>query len=209
MKIPTQKYCMDLYDQYVVPPTIRNHCLSVRRVAVFLATKLKDCGISLDIDIVDRLALLHDAFKMAAIKNVQPSKLHPRPFTKEELEVRDQLREKYPGKYEGEIAYEILKEEYSEFAKLLLHATNPHNKDRCWEDSILHYCDYRTFKNTVVTLETRFEYFKTMYNGFTNWDIYLEYMKEEENKIFSELQFKPEELKELVEAETSIQLLEE
>jgi hypothetical protein len=208
MKIPTEKECLDIFEDYSVPKNIVAHCLSVRNVAVFLARKLFNSGITINIETVDRLALLHDAFKVVTLNELKPTKHHNYEFSSREIEMWKKLRLKYPGKYEGEVASEILSEKYPEFAKLLLDATNPHKLDRNWEECVIHYADYRIFRNVLVTLDERFSYFSEVYPKTDQkyWDKYLAYMKEEERRIMTKLPFCAEKLKEEIYKEKNNQL---
>ena len=115
----------------------------VRKVSVLLGKKLKAKGIPINVLLLDRAALLHDMFKIAVIKDVNSSKYHQRAFTSEELKMRDELRNKYPDKYENEIFYDIFHKEYPELAELILNGTNPTSSKTSWEEIVLNYADKR------------------------------------------------------------------
>jgi len=196
IKLPTENELLELFNIYKVPNSIKEHCLKVREIAVFLANKLKESGVDINIELVDRVALVHDLFKAAAIKDPTPNKFHTRALTEEELAMRLELRAKYPGMHETEIAYEIFRFDYPEFAKEVLSEGAFEVRERSLEVSVVHYSDYITQQNIVVTLEERYDYFKQKYeNTDEHWDKSLLASKEEERKIFQHLTITPEDLK--------------
>ncbi len=163
MKLPTEQQCQELFRKYKVPPNIKQHCEKVRETAVFLAKKLKEAGENINLDFVSKLALLHDLFKMVALKSPTPNKHHPRTFTEEEVQMWKQLREKYPGMNEGDVAHIILKNDYPELASSLqiMGAVNPENLSK--EELITHYVDGRIFRAKVVSLQERLNYTREFY----------------------------------------------
>ncbi len=67
MKVPTLAECEVLMEEYKMPEHIRAHTEAVRRVANFLARKIYARGHLIDLDAVDRAALLHDLMKAYCI----------------------------------------------------------------------------------------------------------------------------------------------
>ena len=193
--LPSPSQCLDFFEQYQVPRNIKEHCLAVQKVAVFLAEQLLTAGISLNLELVRAGSLLHDLFKAVSIQDTKSDKWNRRKFTEEEEAMREELRKKYAGKFENEIAFDIFKDRYPELALVLKNEGDPYRRERTWEESLIHYADYRIFQDTVVSLESRFAYFREAYpakEGF--WEEYLAYCKREEEKIFEHLPFSPEEL---------------
>lgn len=170
--------------------------MKVCEVSVFLARKLQAAGIKIDVELVARASLLHDIFKIAVLKDPNPNKFHPRAFTQEELAFREELRNKYPGKHESEIAYDILKEDHPRLALTILNEGNPHYTKKNQEESLIHYADMRVFRDDVVGLDKRFAYIKEKYCPEEElWNESLRSTLEMENNIFQHLNFKPEDLK--------------
>lgn len=195
MKLPTKQQCLDYFDEYKVPENIREHCLKVMEVAVFLADKLKDKGFEVDIELVEKIALLHDLFKMAAIKNPRPNKFHGRAFTEEELKMREFLREKYPGMHESEIAYKVFKDEFPELAVAIKNSCDIRNTDKNWEELVVHYADFRVFRNKVASKEEIYAYLKEQYPvSDDTWKRFSKLFDVEEERLFSQLDFTQENL---------------
>lgn len=63
--IPTRKQCLALFDRYGLPSQKRIHVEAVARLALFLAKKLQDKGLNIDLSLVEAAALLHDVDKNA------------------------------------------------------------------------------------------------------------------------------------------------
>jgi uncharacterized protein len=200
ISLPSQEQCLNYFEEYKVPKNIKKHCMKVQEIAVFLAKKLNEAGIMVDVEMVRAGAILHDLFKIAAIKDLEPNKFHTYQFTEEELEMRSKLIKKFPGMYENEIAYEIFKDDFPQLALTIKREGDPHNNDKTWEEKIINYADTRIFKEEIVTLDERFSYLVEKYKapvGF--WENKLNEIKEQEDKIFSIIGLDQNNLKEEME----------
>jgi hypothetical protein len=199
MNLPTQEQCLGYFEQYKVPMNIKEHCIFTQQIATFLAKKLVETGLVLDVELISVAALLHDLFKFAAIPDLKKNLIYRHlTYSEEELAIRKKLREKYPNMYENEIAYKVFKEEFPELALLIKRGSDPRLQDKNFIESLVHYADYRVKQNSVVSLRERFAYFKGTYpapEGF--WDAQEKYCQQIENNIFTHLSFKPEELAEV------------
>ncbi len=194
--LPTEQECLDYFQQYAVPKNIFHHCLKVRDVSVFLAKQLQAKGLSVNIDFVNCLALFHDMFKVVTFKDLEAkNQFHHYVFSQAEKAMWKKLREKYSGKYEGEVASDILKDKYPELAFSLIRVSNPQIDNPSWEESILHYADWRVFQEKIIPLAERLAYFRKNYPRTDDaWDRYARKIKEQEERIFSHLDFPPEQL---------------
>ncbi len=202
MKLPTSQQCLDLFEEYKVPKNIFAHCKKVQEVAVFLAQELNKAGENIDIELVSKIAILHDLFKAAALPELKPSKYHPYNHTAEEIAAIKKLKEKYPQKYENEIAYEELKDKYPEFALAVKHAGDPYYDQKSPEEMLVHYVDIRVLKENIVTLPERFLYLKEVYRKDEKyWASVNTKITGHEKRIFSKLSYSPEQLKQKFEAQ--------
>ncbi len=163
MILPTEEQCLDWFEEYKVPPKIKEHCLCVQKVASFLAERLSEKGITVKIDFVYCLALLHDLFKVVSLNSLVPTEKYPHKPTLDEIKMWKYLREKYPGLHEGEVSYLIFKKDYPELALSLRKVSTPGIIDRNWEEAIVHYADWRVNHNQVVSLKERLDYLKKTY----------------------------------------------
>jgi len=206
MNLPTEEQCLNYFKQYVVPQNIFHHCLKVREISVFLAQQLEQKETPINVHFVNCLALFHDMFKIVTLKELLPNKFHQYVFSEAEKAMWKKLREQYPNMYEGEVASLILKEKYPELAFSLTRVGNPHAENVSWEERIVHYADWRVFQEKIVSFQERLAYLKERYpRKGTAWQEYAQKMKEQEEKIFSHLDFSPEELSEKIKKNTSSQ----
>ena len=74
--LPTEQQCLEYFQQYKVPQNILEHCQKVRIIAVYIAEKLQQAGEKVNLELVERMALLHDLFKIACIDKLGPNKYH-------------------------------------------------------------------------------------------------------------------------------------
>ena len=194
MNLPTESQCLDLFEQYKVPKNILGHCRKVKEVAIFLAEELKFNGWEINLDFVKALALLHDLFKIATVNELGSSKFHQYNFSPEEVKAWKELRQKFAGKYEGEIAFEILKDKYPELALSLKKVSSP-KEELNNEELLVHYADLRIFQEKIVSLPDRFEYLMEQYQKpREEWEQFFDRMKEQERRIFVGLDFLPRQL---------------
>ena len=159
-------------------------------------------GIKIDQNFVSCLSLSHDLFKVVSLRALEPNKFHKYQFSAEEIAAWKSLREKYPGKHEGEVAYEIFKDEYPEFAVSLKNVSSPHHENPSWEELIVHYADWRVFQEKIVPLSQRLAYLRQQYpRSDEAWNSYEKKIRQIETKIFSNLSLDPERLDENVDKE--------
>lgn len=197
MNLPTEQQCEELFVKYKVPGNIRQHCRKVRDLAVFLAQKLHQSGEKVNIEFVERLALLHDLFKVVAIDNLGYDKFYNYHYSDEEIEMWKWLRQKYPNMHECDVAYLVFKDEFPQLAVALRDVSNTFKENKSIEENITHYADWRIFNDQVVSLAERLDYLKGRYKAEEEfWQKKEKLIKEKEEELFTKLNFNAEELKE-------------
>jgi len=177
-RVPSNDQCYRLIKEYNVPDHIIQHSEMVCKVAVFLADKLNNQGENLSISEIEAAALLHDMTKMEGFKTGQ-----------NHAKICKKLLAKLGFKRIGEIVAEHVK---------LQEGRNPQPLS---EEEIINYSDKRVMHTRVVPLTERFADLWERY-GAKGLDkdaakriIQLENETYKlENKIFSKLDFTPEEL---------------
>lgn len=193
MKLPTQNQCLELFQQYKVPHHIFEHCLNVGKLALFLAKKLRDSGESINLELVYRIALLHDLFKAVTLEELKPNSYYPYPYSPEEIKTWQKLRHEYAGMHECEIAYLVLKKDFPELALAIKNASNPLVENKSPEENLAHYADWRIFNNEIVSLDKRLAYLRERYlKGEEYWKERLRLILKVEGELFSRLPFSPE-----------------
>ena len=176
--VPSVDESYTLLKQYHVPDHIIQHSEMVCKVAVFLADELNNQGENLSIAEIEAAALLHDITKMEGIGTRQ-----------DHAKTGKELLHKLGFQRIGEIMAEHIK----------LHEGR--NSLSISEEELINYSDKRVMHTRVVTLSERFTDLRNRY-GFKNLDTKIinriRMLESEtyklENKVFSKLNFTPEEL---------------
>ena len=206
MKLPSKQYSEELFDKYKVPSNIRVHCKKVNQVAVFLAKKMQEKGEKIDIDLVDRLSLLHDLMKAVALKKLDKNPLFKCNPTEEEMAMWHKLKQQFRNMHETKITSFILKNDYPEFAKCIENEGNSAiftSKKRI-EEQLVHYSDWRVFVDEIIPLQQRIDDLFKRYNekimqrGIELWQKRVEDELIVEKQIFKNLDIHPEDLNKIL-----------
>ncbi len=157
--LPTRKECLAIMKEHHVPSHIVKHSLAVAKLAVFLAQRLKEKGIAVDVDLVDRACLLHDIVRVCNIKELDYSRFE-QPVTAEDKAKWQQLRTRYEGIPHEYAAYDILKDKYPALALTTkkhryIGILNENEKPNTWEEKLVYYADMRVMHDKIVPLEER------------------------------------------------------
>jgi len=195
-KLPTEKECFNYFTEYKVPENIFRHCCKVREVAVYLAQRLKEKGVSINLEFVSCLAYFHDLCKMVVITDFGKNKFHQNAAITPEQELFwQEMRNKFENHYEGEMAYAIFKDTYPELALSLKKVSSPKNENPSWEELVVHYADLRVLREKVVLVSERLAYLRQRYPGSDEkWEKHEQAIQILEKKIFSHLAFHPDQL---------------
>jgi len=196
MDLPTEKQCLNYFTEYKVPDNIFKHCCKVREVAIFLARQLQGKGVPVNVEFVSCLAYFHDLCKMITIKEFGANEFHKDAVvTEEQARFWKEMQKKYQNYYEGEMAHELFKDKYPELALALRDVSSPRNLEPTWEELVVHYADWRVLREKVVLLSERLAYLRTRYpRSDEAWQSYEQLIKAQEQKLFFNLSFAPDEL---------------
>ncbi len=184
VNIPSAINCRQLLDKYNTPEHIISHCQMVWEVAQVLGEGMLRKDYPLDMALLQASCLLHDIGKYPSILN--RSKFHD---------------------LHGE---RILEQEgFPEVANIVGQHVILRSKrgDPIKEEHVLFYADKRVVHDEVVSLEDRFEYLFETYAKTPEAVDRLTVMKDDtvrlENDIFLLLDFRPEDLVDLVQIKKS------
>jgi uncharacterized protein len=160
-KLPSHEECFELIRQYAVPEHIVKHSIEAAKLAVFLAERLKEKGIAVNVDLVERACLLHDAVRMCDFKTLDCGGL-AEPAEQESKAIWQQLRKDFEGLCHEDIAYELLRDEYPELAITIrkhkyLAILDEEDKPTTWEEKLVYYADKRVMHEKIVPLKDRLE----------------------------------------------------
>lgn len=173
MNIPAREECLEILNEYKVPENVINHCIMVNKIAVFLAKKLKEKGIDVNIELVDAASLLHDVGRTGE-------------------------KEQYPNPVHLERGYERLKEKYPAVADTIrVHGLLLLDRAKTWEQKIANYADKRAWEHEVVSLQKRISSIERRYE-FTFPEEQKQKYSELEKEIFDIIELEPDKLGEYI-----------
>lgn len=178
--VPSSERCLQLMEQYGMPENIKAHSMVVARVARLITLRLDDAGIPVCLEKVIAGALMHDIGKALCLQSGDDH------ATKgEQICQRNRL------------------DEIAEIVGEHVHLNSFHPCERVSEKEIVYYADKRVNDDRVVSLRERRDYIIERYakkeEGLSrlireNFRLCMEV----EKKLFSKLDFRPEDLKGLI-----------
>lgn len=148
-----------MLKEYAVPPHIIEHSMATAKLAVFLAKRLKEKGIAIDIELVDRACLLHDIVRFCDFQESQYTK-YGKNITEQQKVKWRQLRAKYKAVPHEYAAYEILKDKYPVLALTVkkhryMALLDEEERPKTWEEKLVYYADKRVMHDKIVPLKER------------------------------------------------------
>ena len=178
--IPTTEICFEMMDKYGMLDNIKAHSIVVEKVASRIGIGLREAEIDISLEKISAGALMHDIGKTLCLNTHDDHALRG-----SEICIHNNFRE--------------IAEIVGEHIRLKdFDMENPTN-----EKEIIYYSDKRVNHDVVVSLEERLIYLLERYAGDREdlkgliKENFLQ-CKEVEKKIFSSLDFGPEELAELI-----------
>jgi uncharacterized protein len=157
--LPTRQQCFELMQELHVPLHIKKHSIAVTKFGVFLASKLEEKGVLVDVDLVDRACLLHDILRICDLRESDYRKL-AEAATEQDRAQWQSLRTEYKAVRHEEAAYEFLKQEYPELALTIkkhryMALLDEKEGPATWEEKLVYYADKRVMADRIVPLQTR------------------------------------------------------
>jgi HD superfamily phosphohydrolase YqeK len=133
----------------------------VAKLAVFLAEKLKEKGVTVNADHVDRACLLHDIMRICDFKELDYSKFEET-VSDEDKAKWNQIRQIYQNIGHEDAAYDILREKYPRLALTVkkhryLAMLDENQRPDTWEEKLVYYADMRVMHNRIVPLKKRLQ----------------------------------------------------
>jgi putative nucleotidyltransferase with HDIG domain len=159
--LPTRKQCLNLLKEHHVPSHILKHSLAVTKLAVFLAERLKEKGLPVDVNLIDRACLLHDIVRICDFKELDYSKFQQN-IAQESKVKWQQIKERFKGISHEDAAYNLLKEKYPVLALAVkkhryVAVLDEKEKPTTWEEKLVYYADKRVMHDRIVPLKERLE----------------------------------------------------
>jgi len=155
--LPTRKQCFGLLKKFGTPSHIIEHSLAAAKLAVFLAERLNEKGILVDVQLVDRACLLHDILRVCDLNDY--SRFEHCAADKAKWE---KLKSQYKGICHEEATAALLRDKYPQLAEVIRkhrYTAIAHQKDKpvTWEEKLVYYADKRVMHDRIVSLKERLE----------------------------------------------------
>ena len=178
--IPSLKACHELMEQYGMLDNIKAHSIMVKRIAMLIAQGLKDVGTEVSLEKTAAAALLHDIGKSLCLN------------TGDDHEAKGR-----------EICLENHLDEIADIVGEHVRLKAYHLDSPISEKEIVYYADKRVNDDKVVSLDERLRYILERYAGNMEHISQrirrnFELCKAVEKKLFSKLDFRPEDLSRMV-----------
>lgn len=166
MRLPSQEDVLAIWHRYCTPVHVRAHMKQVNRVAVFLAMRLIAAREHVNLDLVDRAALLHDTIRVTEAPRLSFEHFRTQP-TPHEIACWQKQRRRYPPSIpHHRINEEIFKEDYPEMAAVILHHGLPSMRDlHTMEEKIVNLADRYVQFDRIVSLQERLDDVHARYRG--------------------------------------------
>ena len=204
LELPSRTYIrQELYDKYAVPPNIIRHCEKVTDVSMVLGRGLKNVGVDINLDLLERLSMVHDSMKAVSLPPLVPNPDLEYTPTDREISVQSRMKEKYEGMHETLIAADVLRPEFPEFSEYVANigsTGNPTYLNGGIELKVSHYADWRVQLDQIVPFGDRLNYLQRTYlikqpdKGDEWWQAAVRDERALEHEIFDHLPFQPDDL---------------
>ncbi|MCP4747189.1 MAG: HDIG domain-containing protein [Desulfobacteraceae bacterium] len=140
MHIPQKKLCQHLLDEMSMPAHIQAHSHLVCKVALLLTQGLLSAGVSVDIDLIQAAALLHD-------------------ITKSRSFITGENHALTGGEYLSSLGYHEVGEIVRQHVVLDAYFSGDHPN----EAEVVNYADKRVLHDRIVSLAERMDYIMYRY----------------------------------------------
>jgi uncharacterized protein len=159
--LPSREECLELLRACHVPVHIVKHSRAVARLGVFLAQRLAENEIPVNVDLVERACLLHDIFRVCEFPLEDFSRFEQL-VTEEDKANWRRLKEQHGGVQHEDAACAYLKDAYPILAQTIRKhrysaVVDPQDMPRTWEEKLVYYADKRAMHDTIVPLQERLD----------------------------------------------------
>lgn len=157
--LPTRQRCFEIIKEHHVPSHILRHSIAVAKLAVFLAKRLVEKGVAVDVELVERASLLHDIARVCDFNRLERG-MFEQEVAEEDKAKWAELRGKYGSVSHEEAAYDILKDEYPVVALTIrrgwyMGMLDEKSRPSTWEERIVFYADMRVLDDKIAPLQER------------------------------------------------------
>ncbi len=159
--LPSHEECLSLIRDCHVPVHIARHAATVARLAVFLARKLAERGIEIDVELVERACLLHDLFRVCDFP-LEDFTWFEQPVTEDDKSRWRRLKARHGHVRHEDAADAFLRDKYPVLATTIrrhryVAVLDEADCPRSWEEKLVYYADKRAMHDRIVPLKERLE----------------------------------------------------
>ena len=159
--LPSQNECRAMIRDCHVPVHIVKHAEAVAKLGVFLAERLTDGGIDVDIPLVERACLLHDLFRVCDCP-LEDFSCFEQPVTDEDITRWRRLKAEHGHRRHEEAAYAFLEDKYPVLATTIhkhryTAVIDEDDRPASWEEKLVYYADKRVMHDRIVPLRERLD----------------------------------------------------
>ena len=159
--LPTEQECQAIIRQCHVPVHILRHSETVTKLGVFLARRLIEKGIAVDVDLVERACLLHDLFRVCDCP-LEDFRWFEQPVTDDDKIKWRRLKAEHGHRRHEDAAHAFLEDRYPVLAETIrkhkyLAVIEADDRLESWEAKLVYYADKRAMHDRIVPLKDRLE----------------------------------------------------
>jgi len=159
--LPNRNECLALIRDCHVPAHIVRHSKVTATFAAFLARRLVESGVFVDVELVERACLLHDLFRVCEFP-LQDFSGFEQPVTEYDKVRWVRLKEQHGRMRHEDAACAYLRDAYPVLAETIRKhrytaIVHDEDKPRTWEEKLVYYADKRVMHDKIVSLRQRLE----------------------------------------------------
>lgn len=159
--LPSHDECLSMIEACHVPSHILKHTQATAKLGVFLAERLAECDIDVDVALVERACLLHDLFRVCDFP-LEDFSWFEQPVTDEDIARWRQLKADHGHVHHEDAADAYLRDAYPVLATTIrkhryTSLIDADDQPQTWEEKIVYYADKRAMHERIVPLGERLE----------------------------------------------------
>jgi HD superfamily phosphohydrolase YqeK len=144
-----------------MPTHILRHSQAVAKLGVFLAERLVERGIAVDVELVERACLLHDLFRVCDFP-LQDFGWFEQPVSEADKQRWRRLKAEHGHRHHEDAADAFLRDTYPVLARAIRRhrytaLIDEDDRPETWEEKLVYYADKRAMHGKIVPLAERLE----------------------------------------------------
>jgi HD superfamily phosphohydrolase YqeK len=159
--LPSHEECLSMIRDCHVPVHIVRHNEAAARLGGFLARRLIERGVDVDVELVERACLLHDLFRVCDFP-LEDFRWFEQPVTEDDKHRWRRLKARHGHVRHEDAADAFLRRKYPVLATAIrrhryIAVLDETDCPQTWEEKLVYYADKRAMHDTIVPLKDRLE----------------------------------------------------